>query len=116
MKVCKNLVCQLTVSAAYFAKEIDEDGLANHPCRDIVVSIKRKPHLFIGGMGRHTMPIIMLNNERTDESTNDALIDPKEEPCMEIRYYPPPPMVDLPRRNDGANNFRHHGGKGSWRK
>jgi len=112
MKVCKNLICQLAVSAAYFAKEIDEEGLANHPCRDIVVSIKRKPHLNIGTMGRHSMPLIVLNDDRGD-TLKEAI---ESVPCMEIKYYPPCPMPDQPKRNDGANNFRHHGGKGSWRK
>jgi hypothetical protein len=51
MKTCHNIICQTAVSIAYLQKEIDEEGLANHPCRDIVVSMKNKTHLQIGTMG-----------------------------------------------------------------
>ena len=103
----------MAASIAYLSKEIDDKGLENHPCRDIVKGKNGVVHLHIGKMGNKMeshLVAAMMNAPCIDERTEDTLADL---PVMEIKYFPPTPMPDLPKHKD--NSFRHHG-KGTYKK
>jgi hypothetical protein len=118
MKTCNNFVCQVAVTSAYLLKEIDDEGVANHPCRDIVKVMQGKPHINVGVIGGRKMNQTLIVTGLSSAALALSALEMEEtklQETFELTCLPPSPIAFIPKRDDGANTFRHHG-KNSYRK